>query len=266
MKKLALDARHPCGERCGECVSGKVAPFGAGFKPLAAPHRRCEGPPVTQTVRTVARSVGRHGQSRRLGGGWPEATPLSATRVAEPPIDEPKLPQCSHDLQSRNPSSPWRKSFGLRMSRMADFFVGATRSYHCGYCFVAPPRTRPFCSSSLPKHFRHGLLAGILASGLVRNGRSRSHPRGRRFGRGLPTPDAGRATLAGSVIAIEDLPLPSLPAWFHSAGEPGACSPWKAGSPMETTALGRRWHRARRYGTPRLSSSWLSRPLEISRE
>jgi hypothetical protein len=59
-------------------------------------------------------------------------------------------------------SSPWRKSFGLRTSRMADFFVGATRSYHCGYCFVAPPRTRPFCSSSLPKHFRHGLLGSDL--------------------------------------------------------------------------------------------------------
>jgi hypothetical protein len=49
------------------------------------------------------------------------------------------------------------------MSRMADFFVGATRSYHCGYCFVAPPRTRPFCSSSLPKHFRHGLLGSAAA-------------------------------------------------------------------------------------------------------
>jgi hypothetical protein len=73
--------------------------------------------------------------------------------------------RCEH---ARTSLSLWRKSFGLRTKGKADFFVVATRSYRCGYCVVAPPRTLPFPPPSLPKHFRHRLLWVIPGSPLVR--------------------------------------------------------------------------------------------------
>ncbi len=60
---------------------------------------------------------------------------------------------------SVSPSSLWRKSFGLRTSGQANLIVAATRLYHCGYCFVAAPRSSPPRSPSPTKHFRHRLPA-----------------------------------------------------------------------------------------------------------
>ncbi len=68
---------------------------------------------------------------------------------------------------------PSRKSFGLWTSSIADFFVGAARSYRCGYRFVAPeglgistkvswlPRTGPVASPPLGEL---GRIEGVITT------------------------------------------------------------------------------------------------------